>query len=142
MNPALVNVMELNFYPWNKWNDYRDLIVQAKQATGYPHKVTPKQAEPGCGKVICTEPPPFLCDYALIKSGSVEGFTHALLWYFGLREDSRIITMDKMLSKIMGGEVKEIPDGTDSERHINPEPEVATQPRPRKTDGDSGGSLW
>jgi hypothetical protein len=134
--------MQLNFYPWSDWNVYRETIVSAKQATGYPHKVTPKQAEPGDDKVICTEPPPFLCDYALVKSGSVEGFTNALLWYFGLREDNRIVTMDKMLSRIMGAEVKEVADGDSDERYVNPKPETDNQPRPRKTDGDSGSGLW
>lgn len=132
----------LNFYPWSEWNKYRDIIVAAKQATGYPYQVTPTEAKAGCKRTICTEPPPFLCDYGLVKSGSVEGFTNALLWYFGLRDDDRIVTMDKMLSKLMGGEVKEIADGSQGERNINPEPETDDKPRPRKTDGDSGGLLW
>lgn len=135
--------MELNFYPWNKWNDSRETIIQAKKATGYPYQITPKEAKVGDVKVICTEPPPFICDYALVKSESLEGFTNALLWYLDLREDKRVITMDKMLSKIMGGEVKEIPDGRDtSQREVNPEPETIAESRPRKTDGDSGGILW
>lgn len=133
----------LNFYPWNKWNEYRNIIVAAKQAIGYTQKVTPQEAKPGSIKVICTEIPPFLCDYALIKSGSVEGFTNALLWYFGFRDDDRIIAMDKMLSNIMGGQVREIKDGADSvQRNINPEPEVSGESRPREADGDSGRFLW
>lgn len=134
--------MELNFYPWSNWNVSRETIVAAKKATGYPYQVTPREAKPGDAKVICTEIPPFLCDYALVKSGSVEGFTNALLWYFGLRDDDRIVTMDKMLSRIMGAEVKEIADGDNGEQYVNPEPETDTEPRPRKTDGNSGSSLW
>lgn len=136
--------MELPFHPWDKWADYRDIIVQAKQATGYTQKVTPRAARAGDTKVICIETPPFICDYAIVKSGTVEGFTHALLWLFGIRQDKRIITAAKMLTDLMGGQVKEITNERidTSRQHINPEPENVVEPRPRETDGHSAGLLW
>jgi len=136
--------MDLPFYPWNKWAEHRDIIVAAKQATGYTQKITPRPAQPGDKKVICIETPPFICDYAIVKSGTVEGFTHALLWLFGIRQDKRIITAAKMLSDLMGGQVKEITDERidTSRQHVNPEPKTVVEPRPREADGYSSGVLW
>jgi hypothetical protein len=139
----------LNFYPWNQWNKYKHLIVDAKKQTGVTTQVIPQEATPGCGRVICVEPPPFLCDYALIQSGSVAGFTAALLWFFGIKEDDRVITVAQTLSQIMGGKVVEHLEERDyGDRLINPEPTVlvdkdsSVEHRPRKTDGDSAGYLW
>ncbi len=139
----------LPFYPWSEWDKHKAVIVQAKKATGVTDQVLPREAKPGDMRVVCVEPPPFLCDYALIKSGSVAGFTDALLWFFGIKKDERVITVAQMLSRIMGGEVFEHLEERDySERLINPEPNVLAsknsnpEPRPRETDGDSAGYLW
>lgn len=137
--------MDLHFYPWDKWPEHRDVIVSAKQATGYTGKVVPCEAKPGLMRVVAVEVPPFLCDYALVKSGTVEGFTAALEWYFGLRDDPRVVTVQKMLSRIMGQEVFEHLEERDyGDRLINPrsEPAKPVKSRPRKTDGDRVGSLW
>lgn len=136
--------MELPFHPWNKWAEHRDIIIAAKQATGYTKKITPRPAKAGDTKIICTETPPFICDYAIVKSGSVEGFTHALLWLLGIREDKRIITAEKMMSNLMGATVKEITnEPTDpSRQYVNPEPTNVVEHRPREADGDSRGVLW
>jgi len=144
MTNADATATQLPFHPWNKWAEYRDTIIAAKQATGYTQKIVPRPAQPGDTKVICVETPPFLCEYAIVKSGSVEGFTHALLWLLGIREDKRIVTMAKMLTNLMGEKVKEITnERTDTARqHINPEPENVVEPRPRETDGYSAGVLW
>ena len=139
-----VQVKPLPFYPWNQWDKYKSLIVQAKQATGITDQVLPQEAKPGSMRVICVEPPPFLCDYALIKAGNVAGFTEALLWFFEIKEDKRVITVQKMLSKIMGGQVFEhLTERNYGDKIINPEPETeVVEPRPRKTDGNSAGYLW
>lgn len=138
-----VQVKPLPFYPWNQWDKYKSLIVQAKQATGITEQVLPQEAKPGCGRVICVESPPFLCDYALIQSGSVKGFTAALLWLFNIKEDNRIVTVAQMLSRIMGDNVVEHSEERNyGDREINPEPEVIVKPRPRQTNGDSAGYLW
>lgn len=97
----------LNFYPWNKWPEYRSVIVEAKKIVNSGITVTPTEALPGAERVIAVEVPNFICDYALVKSGSVEGFTAALEWYFGVKDDPRVTTAAKMLSRIMGGEVVE-----------------------------------
>lgn len=133
-----------SFYPWSEWSKYKSVIVQAKQATGVTEQVLPREAKPGDRRVVCVEPPPFLCDYALIKSGSVAGFTQALLWFFGIKEDERVVTVAQMLSRIMGGEVIEhFEERNYGDRFINPEPEPeVVEHRPRKTDGDSAGFLW
>jgi hypothetical protein len=139
----------LNFYPWNEWNKYKHLIVDAKKQTGVTAQVVPQEAKPGCDRVICVEPPPFLCDYALVKSGSVAGFTAALLWLFNIKEDDRIVTVQKMLSRLMGGEVFEhLEERNYGDREINPSPVVLdtedgdSEPRPRQADGHSAGYLW
>jgi hypothetical protein len=137
--------VEIHFYPWDKWSEYRSVLVQAKQATGYTEKVTPSEAKPGSMRVIAVEVPPFLCDYALVKSGTVGGFTAALKWYFGLSNDPRVVTVEKMLSKIMGGEVFEHLEERDyGERLINPTPEPASPVKSRsgETNRDRVGSLW
>lgn len=97
----------LHFYPWDKWPEYRSVIAEAKNNINSGLTVTPTQALPGAVRVIAVEKPDFICDYALVKSGSLEGFTAALEWYFGVKEDPRVTTAAKMLSQIMGGEVIE-----------------------------------
>jgi hypothetical protein len=141
---AVATMLRLNFYPWNKWVEYRPVIIEAKKLVNDGLAVTPTEAIPGCGKVICVETPPFLCDYAIIKSGTVEGFTAALQWYLNGQQDPRVITMAKMLTNIIGAEVKEL----DYERidtttqHVNPEPETVVEHRPRETNRDSSRTLW
>lgn len=139
-----MGVKPLPFYPWSEWDKHKALIVQAKQATGVTEQVMPQEAQPGDMRVVCVEPPPFLCDYALIKSGSVTGFTQALLWFFGVKEDKRVVTVAQILSRIMGGEVIEhLEERNYEQRLINPEPEPEiVEHRPRKTDGNSDGFLW
>lgn len=134
----------LNFYPWSEWQNYRDIIVAAKKATGIDVAVTPREAQAGNMKVVCVKEPPFLCDYALIQSGSVEGFTSALLWYFGIKDDPRVITVEKTLSKIFGAKVTKVEGKKHEDRIVNPEPkpEIVVKPRPRDADRDSSGYLW
>jgi hypothetical protein len=97
----------LHFYPWDKWPEYRSVITEAKNSINSGITVTPTEARPGALKVLAVEVPNFICDYALVKSGSVEGFVAALEWYFGVKDDPRVTTAAKMLSHIMGGEVVE-----------------------------------
>ena len=99
--------------------------------------------------MLCVEPPPFLCDYALIQSGSVKGFTAALLWFFGIKEDERVITIQQMLSRIMGGKVVQHLEERDyGDRLINPQPNVlvdkdsSVEHRPREAEWGSAGYLW
>lgn len=134
----------LPFYPWSEWGKHKALVVQAKQATGVTEQVLPREAKPGDMNVVCVEPPPFICNYALIKSGSVAGFTEALLWFFGVKKDKRVVTVQQMLSRIMGGEVFEhLNERNYGDRFINPEPEAdVVESRPRKADGNSTGFLW
>jgi hypothetical protein len=136
--------LRLNFYPWTKWAEYRPTIIEAKKLVNNDVSVTPAQAIPGCAKVICVETPPFLCDYAIVKSGTVEGFTAALQWYINGEEDPRVITMAKMMSNIMGATVKEIDyDRIDTQtQYVNPEPKPVVEHRPRQANRDSDRSLW
>jgi hypothetical protein len=97
----------LYFYPWDKWPEYRSVVAKAKDSINSGISVTPTQALPGALRVVAVEVPDFICDYALVKSGSVEGFMAALEWYFGVKDDPRVTTAEKMLSHIMGGEVVE-----------------------------------
>lgn len=144
-----MTVQPLPFYPWSAWDKHKTIIIQAKQATGITDQVLPREAQPGDMRVVCVEPPPFLCDYALIKSGNVAGFTEALLWFFGIKEDGRVVTVQQMLSRIMGGQVLEQLEDIDyGDRLINPEPVVlvvedsSVEHRPREAEWGSPGYLW
>lgn len=102
------SLIELNFYPWNRWNEYKATIVQAKHETGITEQLKPVQAVPGCGKTIAVEPPPFLTDHALIRSHSVAAFVQALLWYVNDEDtNDRYTSAGKQLSQWMGGHVVE-----------------------------------
>jgi len=48
-----------------------------------------------------------MCDYAYVAKPTVESLTQALSWCLGLVEDARGVTIGRMLSEIMGGEVRE-----------------------------------
>ena len=70
----------------------------------------PENAVPGSpGRVLAIgSKPDFICDYAYVANPTVESLTAALAWCLGLKEDSRGVTMGKMLSEYFGEGVKEI----------------------------------
>lgn len=101
-------MIQLNFYPWESWAEYRDLIVQAKKETGITEQLKPVAAQPGCGKAIAVQPPPFLCEHALVRTPNVAVFVHALLWYVtDSTDDNRYTSMEKQLTQWVGGPVVE-----------------------------------
>lgn len=102
-------MIQLNFYPWESWAEYRDVIVQAKKETGITEQLKPTAAQAGCGKAIAVQPIPFLCDHALVRSQNVAAFVHALLWYVSDdSNDSRYTSAAKQLTQWLGGPVEEI----------------------------------
>jgi hypothetical protein len=97
---------------WTKGNRDVELpyIRQAKWQIATDIKLIPVAAKPGAVRVIAIgERPPFLCDHALIKDvTNVASVKAALEWYIDDNGDSRVTTIEKWLSRLMGAEVKEI----------------------------------
>lgn len=87
-------------------------IKQAKAELDTDVKLIPVLAQPGARKVLAiAERPSFICDHALIRDvKNIEGLKAALHWYITGEPDSRVTTIQKWLSMIMGGEVREITD--------------------------------
>ena len=99
-------------YIWTKGDRDVELpyIKQAKQQIVSDTKLIPVAATPGAMRVIAIgERPPFLCDHALIKDvTNVASLKAALEWYIDDNGDSRVTTIAKWLSRLMGAEVKGI----------------------------------
>ena len=74
--------------------------------------VKPAVATPGFGRVLAiSEAPDFICDHALVRDvNNMDALKAALHWCITGEPDSRVTTMAKQMSRIMGGEVKEITD--------------------------------
>lgn len=72
----------LNIYPWDSWPEWQDRVKAAKASLDTGIKVVPREARPGCGKVLAFAEPPFTCEYGLIQSGA--GLAKALECYLGL----------------------------------------------------------
>ena len=85
-------------------------IKEAKRQLNSDTKLIPVLAGPGSMRVVAIgERPPFLCDHALIKDVSnVDSVKAALTWFMEDNNDSRVTTVEKWLSRLMGAEVKEI----------------------------------
>lgn len=69
--------------------------------------VKPRQARYGDARVVATEAPDFLCEYALIGN-DMEGTEAALQWAVGGGDDYRAKGFADLLSVWMGGEVREL----------------------------------
>jgi len=74
--------------------------------------LNPQAAYPGCGRVIGLEvPPPFACDYAVIRHGVSLGVVADVLEWYCDADDPRAVTMAGWLSRVFGREVKEVTGG-------------------------------
>jgi hypothetical protein len=93
----------------------REFLHRAKAEINPPYLLTVVEAFPGSpGRVIALrEPPPFLCDFALVgETDSYEGFRLALYWALHPEFDhpAASLVIDQ-LRAIFGPTVKEIHDG-------------------------------
>ena len=86
------------------------MLKQAKAQLNTGQLISPERAVPGSpGRVLAIgSKPNFLCDYAYVAEPTVESLTQALAWCLELKEDARGVTIGRMLSEIMGGEVREV----------------------------------
>jgi len=86
----------LNIYPWSLWPEWQERVKEAKGSLETNIKVVPREARPGCGRVLAFEEPPFACEYGLIQSGA--GLAKALECYLGLATSSQWRTMADSLA--------------------------------------------
>lgn len=85
-------------------------LRELKGSMGLSFLLKPTAAYAGAGsRILATEPPPFICDHALVSGMDLKD---ALLWVLGtVEDDPRATTMARQLSAIMGGEVREVENG-------------------------------
>jgi hypothetical protein len=100
----------LPIYPQKPQGTILEALKQAKVNLDLNYLISPEKAVPGSpGRVLAIgEKPNFLCDYAYVKEPTVESLQQALSWCLELKEDTRGVTIGRMLSELWGGEVKEI----------------------------------
>lgn len=106
----MTDITPLPVFPRKPQGDVLELLKQAKAKLSTTLLISPENAVPGSpGRVLAIgEKPTFMCDYAYVASPTVESLTQALSWCLGLVEDARGVTIGRMLSEIMGGEVREL----------------------------------
>ena len=106
----MTDVNPLPVYPRRPQGTTLELLKQAKAQLQTSLLISPENAVPGSpGRILAIgEKPNFLCDYAYVANPTVESLTQALAWCLGLQEDARGVTIGRMLSEIMGGEVREL----------------------------------
>lgn len=106
------DVIPLPVWPQKPEGQTLEMLKQAKQQLQTSLLISPERAAPGSpGRVLAIgSKPNFLCDYAYVAEPTVESLTAALSWCLGLKEDARGVTIGRMLSEIMGGEVREVDD--------------------------------
>ena len=104
------DVTPLPVWPQKPQEPILAMLKQAKAQLQTSILISPERAVPGSpGRVLAIgSKPNFLCDYAYVANPTVESLTQALAWCLHLKEDVRGVTIARMLSEIMGGEVKEI----------------------------------
>ena len=104
------DVTPLPMYPQVPTGNTLTALKTAKSLLDTKVLIQPVKAVPGSpGRVLAIgSKPNFLCDYAYVAEPTVESLTAALSWCLGLKEDARGVTIGRMLSEIMGGEVCEL----------------------------------
>ena len=106
------DVTPLPVFPTVPTGDTLTALKTAKSQLNTRVLIQPVKAVPGSpGRILAIgSKPNFLCDYAYVAEPTVESLTAALSWCLGLKEDARGVTIGRMLSEIMGGEVREVDD--------------------------------
>ena len=85
-------------------------IKEAKQQLGLDVMVRPVVATPGFDRILAIgERPDFICDHALVKDvTNIESLKAALKWCITGEPDDRVTTIEKWLSRLMGGKVVKV----------------------------------
>jgi len=97
----------LHLYPWPFPRQALEAVRSAKAALDLPFLVKPQPARPGV-RVLCSEPPPFAADYAIVRGDDPESWRWALEWSVTDRVDERSTSMAGWLSAQFGAEVREL----------------------------------
>ena len=107
-------MLELAIHPLPLTPERRDALTEAKLLLAGAPKIMPVQAQPGAGRILAFETPPFAPweGYALVSDKtSTEALAEALGWAVGFVErDSRVTSMAGWLSKVFGQKVAEVQD--------------------------------
>lgn len=111
------NILPLCIYPWKPSKETMagiragKALADAQRPEEARIKAMPRPAVPGSPAPVLAigERPNFACDYALIQSGTPEGYAAAIEWAVYGKDDPRIATMEKWLSLTLGCDVVEIP---------------------------------
>ena len=105
---SVSDVVPLAIYPPGAWLEHGDMIKEAKGQLQTTVKLVPCEAVPGSSRVLAfREPPPFICEYALVRVPSVDSLRAALSAYMGLTRDPRWATFETWFREACGMEVTE-----------------------------------
>ena len=106
----MTDVIPLPVWPQKPQEPILGMLKQAKAQLQTSLLISLERAVPGSpGRVLAIgSKPNFLCEYAYVANPTVESLTQALAWCLGLKEDVRGVTIARILSEFMGGEVKEV----------------------------------
>jgi hypothetical protein len=106
------NVQFLHIHTNGDRDNELELIKEAKQQLNTDVMLKPVVATPASARVLAIgSSPDFICDHALVRDvENVDALKAALHWCITGEPDSRVTTMAKQISRIVGGEVKEIED--------------------------------
>ena len=101
--------MILHIHPHPLTPDRRQRLNEAYQRLSPRPKFSVEAAVPGCGRVLAFEYPEFVAEVALVSdSTTAENLGAAILAALGLRPDTRVVSMERMLSRMLGADVKEV----------------------------------
>lgn len=112
MENQSTDLRPLPIYPWPLNEVDYGAVRLAKARLGVEWKVLPRPAIAGSpGRILALrEPPPFLCDYALVNDPqNGNSMLAALEVALGLKDDERMNTVLDTLKSIFGEGVREIP---------------------------------
>lgn len=101
--------MILYVHPYPLSDDRRQRLNIAYQQLDPKPEISVKPAEPGCGRVLAFEYPPFVAEVALVsESTTPENLGVAILAASGVVSDPRVVSVERVLSRMLGAPVKEV----------------------------------
>jgi hypothetical protein len=109
------DILPLAVFPNKPIGNDLELIKQAKALLDTTIKIQVCRAVPGSpGRILALrESPNFLCDHALVRNPTLSSVQAALAYCLGLTEDTRGMTVLKMLKETFGEETTEIATNID-----------------------------
>jgi hypothetical protein len=109
------DLIPLPVYPRKPIGQDLQLLKEAKALLNISLLIQPVDAVPGSpGRILALrESPNFLCDHALVRNPTLSSVQAALAYCLGLTEDTRGMTVLKMLKETFGEETTEIATNID-----------------------------